>query len=80
MKVNYHHIYGGPCEEDNLPWSEYLCNIKWWYITSIIGDVFTLMGVVWIASTVRQIYIKQKNSHVRKLLLNEWSKYLQFKV
>ncbi|XP_060592685.1 mucolipin-1-like isoform X2 [Ruditapes philippinarum] len=68
MKVNYHHIYGGSCEEDNLPWSEYLCNIKWWYITSIIGDVFTLMGVVWIASTLGE----EDNDF--KQPLKEWDK------
>jgi hypothetical protein len=53
MKDNYHDIYGESHEEDNLPWSEYFCNVKWWFIMSITGDVFTLMGVLWIVTTVR---------------------------
>ncbi|XP_060565987.1 mucolipin-1-like [Ruditapes philippinarum] len=52
MKDNYHDIYGESHEEDNLPWSEYFCNVKWWFIMSITGDVFTLMGVLWIVTTL----------------------------
>ncbi|XP_060596971.1 mucolipin-3-like [Ruditapes philippinarum] len=51
MKKNYFTIYLS-VDERNLPWSEYFGNVNLWYITSIIGDAFTLAGVTWIVSTL----------------------------